>query len=100
MTLPVHAEDFDLLTQRDTLFEELPCGIGSIGSWLDSVQLDLVLNDTLQTCDSSNFRIITNDLSEDELLIENCQTKQFNIFIEDSCGIKDTLPVQLSTVDS
>lgn len=100
ITLPLNAEDFDFFTQRDTLFDILPCNVGSINNWVDSVRLDLAFNDTLQICDTANFRVVTYDLSDDELLIENCQSKQFNIFIESNCGTIDTLPVLLSTVDN
>lgn len=100
MSLSARVEGFSLSTQRDTLYDVLPCTIGSVENWLDSVQTDLALNDTLQTCETDTFRIVTFDLSDEELLINNCQTKQFNIFIDNKCGIIDTLPVQLSTVDN
>jgi len=99
LTLSIHTEAYSLATQRDTLFETLPCNVGSIGIWLDSVQSDLIFNDTLQTCDS-NFRVVTHDLSNEEIIVGNCQTKLFNIYIGDSCGVKDTLPVQINTIDN
>ena len=78
MSLSARVEGFSLSTQRDTLYDVLPCTIGSVENWLDSVQTDLALNDTLQTCETDTFRIVTFDLSDEELLINNCQTKQFN----------------------
>lgn len=100
LILSAHAEASSSWTQRDTLFDTLPCNIGSIRDWLDSVQLDLIFNDTLQSCDSSITREVTNDLSDEDLTIGNCQVKQFNIYIGNTCSIKDTLPVQLTTIDS
>lgn len=82
---------------RDTIFLQLQCPDNNFRVWLDSVQLDLSLNDTVYACQGP--KSISLSIGDNDTSLALCASKEFFVFFQDTCGNKDTIPVFIESVD-
>ena len=86
-----------LANVRDTLFFQLPCPQLNYSGWLDSVQLDLALNDTTYSC--QGVKTISFSIADNDTTLALCSSKEFFIYFADTCGNNDTIPVFVESID-